>query len=268
MLTGIAVGFTTGLLGIGGGFIIVPILFYLMITMGYDPTLAIRVAFGTSLAVIIPTAISSVYGHYRKGEVEFNAALFLGISGFIGGIMGGYIATHVPGGFLRIIFAIILFSVALRMLYFKEPENYGEKKEDIVLFLIMGFIAGIASGLVGIGGGIILIPIMVLFLGFSMIEAGGTSSAVIVLTSLGGMLSYILNGLQVSGLPLYSLGYVNLLQLVVIVLISIPLAQIGAWASHKLPEKYLSYILAFIMIFISLRMLGIFEWLKLPYLNL
>lgn len=264
VLTGVGVGFTTGLLGVGGGFILVPILFFLLLNMGIDPTLAIRIAFGTSLAIILPTAISSGYGHYRKGEVKFKAALSMGISGFIGGILGGYIATHVSGDFLRIIFAVLMLLMALRLLFFKEPENYGNKMENIVLFLIIGFIAGIVSGLVGIGGGIILIPFMVLLLGFSMREAGGTSSAVIVLTSLGGILSYILYVLDVSGLPPYSLGYVNLLQFFIIIIFSIPLAQIGAWVSHKLPEKQLRIIFIILLIYISLKMLGVFDWLQIP----
>jgi len=264
VLTGVVIGFTTGLLGIGGGFIMVPLLYYLWINMGVDPTLAIRMAFGTSLAIIIPTAISSALGHYYRKQVEIRAAIFLGISGFVGGILGGYVATHVSGDFLRIIFALLLLVMAIRMLFFKEKQSSGAKMENIFLFLIIGFLAGIMSGLVGIGGGIILIPVMVLVMGLNIKEAGGTTSLVIVFTSLGGLLSYILNGIHVSGLPPYSLGYVNLLQLVIIVIFSIPLAQIGALVSNKLPEKVLRYILITLLVYISLKMLGVYGWLGLP----
>lgn len=264
VLTGVVIGFTTGLLGIGGGFIMVPLLYFLWINMGIDPTLAIRMAFGTSLAIIIPTAISSAYGHYYRKQVEIRAAIFLGISGFVGGILGGYVATHVSGDLLRSIFALLLLIMAIRMFFFNEKQSYGEKMENIFLFLIIGFLAGIMSGLVGIGGGIILIPVMVLVMGFNIKEAAGTTSLVIVLTSLGGLLSYILNGIHVSGLPPYSLGYVNLLQFVIIVIFSIPLAQIGALVSNKLPEKVLRYILITLLVYISLKMLGVFEWLGLP----
>ena len=264
VLTGVGVGFTTGLLGTGGGFILVPILFFLLELMGVESTLAIRMAFGTSLAVIIPTALSSAYGHQRQQTVIFKAVLFLGISGLIGGLIGGYIATHLTGDILKTIFALVLLLVALRMLLFKEPEENTKRLENIPLFLIWGLIAGIVSGLVGIGGAVILIPVMVLLMGFSMKEAGGTSSAVIVLISLGGVTSYIINGLHTTGLPPYSLGYINLLQFVILVIFSIPLAQIGAWASNKSPEKLLRYIFIIILIFISLEMLGVFQWLHLP----
>lgn len=257
-------GFTTGLLGIGGGFLLVPILFFLLLGIGVDPTLAIRIAFGTSLAIILPTAISSAYGHYRKNQVEIKPAIYFGISGFLGGIAGGYVATHTPEDILRIIFGLIMLFVALRLLFFKESTDHREKMENILLFLVVGFVAGIMSGLIGVGGGIILIPVMVLIMGYSMKEASGTSSAVIIVTSLGGIISYILNGLSVSGLPPYSLGYINLLQLLVIMIFSVPLAQVGAWASNKLPENVLRYILVALQIYISLKMLGIFEWLGLP----
>lgn len=264
ILTGILVGFTTGLLGLGGGFIMVPILFFLLETMGVDSTLAIRMAFGTSLAAILPTALSSSYGHYRKQEVILKAAIIMGIFGFGGALLGGYISTHTPGDILKIIFALILLLVAFRMVIFKEPEKKKKKKDNLFLFIVWGVIAGIASGLVGIGGGVILIPVMVLLFGFTMVEAAGTSSAVIILTSMGGILSYITSGLNTPELPPYSLGYINLLQLVIIIGFSVPLAQVGTWAAHKLPEKQLRYIFVILLIYISFKMLDIFQWLGLP----
>lgn len=262
--TGVAVGFTTGLLGIGGGFLLVPILYFLLLNQGIEPTLAIRMAFGTSLAIIIPTAISSAIAHHHKSQVVIRASLFMGFAGFIGAVLGAYVATHTPGDILRTIFALVLIFIALRMLLFKEEDALVNKRESAVLFLIIGFTAGIMSGLVGIGGGIILIPAMVFLLGYNIRNAGGTSSAVIILTSLGGIISYIINGLNVSGLPSYSLGYINLLALLVIVIFSIPFAQIGTQISSKVSENILRYIFIVILLFISFKMLGIFQWLGIP----
>jgi uncharacterized membrane protein YfcA len=262
--TGMMVGFTTGLLGIGGGFILVPILYFILLNMGIEPALAIRVAFGTSLAIIIPTAISSALGHYHKNQVEIPASLYMGCAGFIGAVIGGYIATQTPEVLLRIIFSVLLLLVAVRMLLFKENHKKTDKKDNLLIFLGIGFIAGIMSGLVGIGGGVILIPALIFLLGYNMKQASGTTSAVIILTSLGGILSYIYNGLNVSGLPAYSLGYVNLLQFLVIIIFSIPLAQIGTLASTRAPDKLLRYIFIIILIFVSLKMLGLFQWLAIP----
>ena len=259
--TGVAVGFTTGLLGIGGGFLMVPILYFLFLNLGIEPTLAIRTAFGTSLAIIIPTAISSAIAHNREKQVEVKASLYIGGAGFTGALLGGYIASNTPGDILRVIFALVLLIVALRMFLFKEKETSVNKKESVLIFLVIGFITGIMSGLVGVGGGIILIPALIFLLGYGIRYAGGTSSAVIILTSLGGIISYIINGISVTGLPAYSLGYVNVLALFVIAVFSIPMAQIGSIVSRKVPENILRYIFIVVMVFISLQMLGVFKWL-------
>lgn len=264
-ITGIVVGFTTGLLGVGGGFILVPIIYFLLLGMGVDSTLAIRMAFGTSLAIIMPTAISSAIGHYREGQVDVKAALYFGVSGFLGGLTGGYVATHAPGDVLTTIFGLVMLIVALRLLISNDSSESDKKREHILLFLVVGFLAGVTSGLIGVGGGIILIPAMILLMGFTIKEASGTSSAFIIITSLGGIIAYILNGLQIEAeLPPFSLGYINLLQLLVIIIFSIPLAQLGAWANSKLPERVLRYTLVILQIYISLKMLGVFEWLGLP----
>jgi hypothetical protein len=259
--TGVAVGFTTGLLGIGGGFLMVPILYFLFLNLGIEPTLAIRTAFGTSLAIIIPTAISSAIAHNREKQVEVKVSLYIGGAGFTGALLGGYIASNTPGDILRVIFALVLLIVALRMFLFKEKETSVNKKESVLIFLVIGFITGIMSGLVGVGGGIILIPALIFLLGYGIRYAGGTSSAVIILTSLGGIISYIINGISVTGLPAYSLGYVNVLALFVIAVFSIPMAQIGSIVSRKVPENILRYIFIVVMVFISLQMLGVFKWL-------
>lgn len=264
ILTGVVVGFTTGLLGIGGGFLLVPILYFLFLNLGIEPTLAIRMAFGTSLAIIIPTAISSAIAHYRKKQVELKGALFMGVAGFIGGVVGGYVASHTPGDILQLIFAVVLLLVAIRMFLFKEKDVSVNKKESILLFLLVGFGAGILSGLVGVGGGIVLIPAMIFLMGYNIKSASGTTSTVIIITALGGVSSYIINGLHVSGLPAYSVGYINLLALVVIIIFSIPLAQVGSLASNRVSENILRYIFAGILIFISLQMLGVFRWLGIP----
>jgi hypothetical protein len=264
VLTGIGIGFTTGLLGVGGGFLLVPILFFLLQSIGIDSTIAIRLSFGTSLAIILFTAISSAYGHYRKNQVEVKAAIYFGISGFLGSLIGGYAAIQMPEDILRLIFGFIILFVAIQLLFFKESPDDRAKKEKIVLFLFFGLLAGLAAGLVGIGGGIIIIPVMVMIMGYTMKQASGTSSAVIIISSLGGVISYVYHGLQVSGLPPYSLGYVNLLPFLIIIIFSILLAQVGTWAAHKFPDRILRYILIGLQLYIALKMLGFFDWLGLP----
>jgi uncharacterized membrane protein YfcA len=120
----------------------------------------------------------------------------------------------------------------------------------------------VVSGLTGIGGGVLIVAVLVLALNFPMHTAVGTSVASIILASLGGIVGYIVNGLGVSGLPPYSLGYVNLPIWLCLAATSIPLAQLGARAAHALPAKPLRYILIAFMIYAGLEMLGVFNWIQ------
>lgn len=263
-LAGIGVGFATGLLGVGGGFILAPVQFFLLQSIGVDTDTAIRMAFGTSLAVMLPTAISGAYTHHKNSCLLIKPAIYLGTAGFFGAILGAFIAVHTPGDILRVLFGILIFLVVIQFLKYSNPKGSEKKILDVYHLLFYGSVAGICSGLLGIGGGIVLVPIMIILLGFSMIEAVGTSTAVIILTSLGGIITYSLNGMAIPGLPPYSVGYVNLLQFAVLAGFSIPMARIGANAAHKLSENYLRYIFSAVLIYIGLKMLGIFEFLRIP----
>ena len=264
LFTGVLVGFTSGLLGVGGGFIMVPVQFFLLTSLGINPSTAIRVAFGTSLAVILPTAISGTIGHKRRGAVLTKPTVFMGISGISASFIGGTLASNIPGEYLKIIFGVLVLVAATWMLVAKYPEHGTEPKKGILKYLITGFIAGILSGLLGIGGGVILVPILSILMGFSMHRAVGTSTAVLIFTSLGGIIAYTLNGINIAGLPPYSIGYVNLIQLITLGIITVPMAQIGVKASHKIPEKQLRYLYIAIMFYIGLKMIGIFSWIGIP----
>ncbi|MDD1764037.1 MAG: sulfite exporter TauE/SafE family protein [Methanobacteriaceae archaeon] len=264
LLTGAGVGFATGLLGVGGGFILVPIQFFLLQSLGVDPTIALRISLGTSLAVILPTALSGAYGHYSRKTMIWKPALYMGLSGVICAFLGGSIATHIAGEFLRIIFGVVLLGVVIQMVLSQNPPNDGYKENNNLYLIFWGSVAGLMSGLLGIGGGVILVPVMILLLGFTTLEAIGTSAAIIIFTSIGGIIAYIYNGWNVSGLPPYSLGYVNLVGFIILAGMSIPMAQLGVFTAHRLPEKQLRYIFIFILVYIALKMLGVFDCLGLP----
>ena len=264
LATGAMVGFASGLLGVGGGFIMVPVQFFLLTSIGVDPTTAIRVAFGTSLAVILPTAISGAIGHKRRGAVLTGPMAFMSISGIIAAFLGGTLASNMPGMYLRIIFGFLVLVAGIWMLTAKYPEIYSEPRNGTLNYIIIGFVAGILSGLLGIGGGIVLVPILVVIMGFNMYNAVGTSTAVIIFTSVGGIIAYILNGVNTTGLPPYSLGYINIIQLLTLAIISVPTAQLGVKTSHALPEEQLRYVYIMVMFYIALKMIGVFNWIGLP----
>jgi len=268
LAAGIFVGFACGLLGVGGGFIMVPVQIWALTSTGIDPTLATRIAFGTSLAVILPTSLSGCHGHSCLGVVLWRQGTVLGLAGLVGAILGGTLAAHAPGDLLKMIFGVVVMAGALRMLLAERilPKEIHEVKprDDMTPYLLWGLAVGVISGLTGIGGGVILVPVLVVALGFNMYQAVGTSSVAIAFNAVGGTLAYIVNGWGVAGLPPFSLGYIDLMQFVLLAGTSVVTAQLGVKIAHRLPAEQLRYIFIILMIFIGLRMIGVFNWLGLP----
>jgi len=264
LMTGIGVGFASGLLGVGGCFIMIPVQYWILTASGVDATVAIRVAFGTNLLVVLPTAISGAVGHSRKGAVLWRAGTVLGVTGAFSSLLGGYVAAHLPGKILTTIFGLAILAGAIRMLTAKPPRVEEKPTKRILSYFLWGIPLGFASGLIGIGGGVLMVPVMVVMLKFRMHQAVGTSTAMMIFTSIGGVFSYIMEGLGVSGLPEYSIGYVNLLQWILLAGTSVPMAQIGVRTAHKLPAKQLKYVFIAVMIYMGLKMIGVFSWLHLP----
>lgn len=265
LITGIGVGFTSGLLGVGGCFIMVPVQFWALKSIGVDPTLAIRIAFGTNLLVVLPTAFSGALAHHKKGAVLWKAGVTFGIAGAVGAFFGAFIASHLPGKVLTTAFGIAVILGALRMLTAKPPKLTDEPSDSLTAFILWGIPLGIVSGIIGIGGGVLMIPIMVYFLNFKMHQAVGTSTALMIFTAIGGSLSFLINGLGIQGLPPYSTGYLNWLQWVLLSGTSVPLAIVGAKTAHLLPAKQLKYIFIAVMFYMGLKMIGVFAWLHLPF---
>ena len=264
LITGMGVGFASGLLGIGGCFIMVPVQYWVLTSMGIDAKLAILVAFGTNLLVVLLTALSGAYRHSKKGAVLWRPAIIMGISGAVAAIFGALTATLLPGDLLTTIFGIVIIAGAIRMLTAKPPSNEENPPENDLPFILAGLPLGFITGLIGIGGGVVMIPVMVVILKFKMHQAVGTSTALMVFTAIGGTISYMITGLSVTGLLAFSIGYVNILQFLLLAITSVPMAQIGAMASHKLPGKQLKIVFIVIMVYVGLKMIGVYSWLGLP----
>jgi uncharacterized membrane protein YfcA len=265
LATGAGTGFASGLLGIGGGAVMVPISYWLILAMNIHPDIAIRIAFGTSLLVILPTAISGSWRHNKKEAVRWKTALILGSSALVGGLVGASLAAHLPEKILTVGFGGLILAIAVWMglgIMPKLGRENAEPRENLGLVAACGFPIGIVSGLTGIGGGVLIVAVLVLALNFPMHAAVGTSVASIILASLGGIVGYIVNGLGVSGLLPYSLGYVNLPIWLCLAATSIPVAQLGARAAHALPAKPLTYIFIAFMVYAGLEMIGVFHWIQ------
>lgn len=264
LVTGAVAGFGGGLLGLGGAFIMVPIQYMVYTNMGIPMEMAIKLALGTSLLVVLPTAISGTWRHHKKRAVFWKAAIIMGSCSLICAYGGATIATHLPGEILKIVFGAVILLSGIRMFTASSPQAEGEPRDNPWLWAAWAVPISIVAGLIGVGGGIVAVPVMTLALRFKMHNAIATSLAMMILTSIGGVIGYIRGGIGVHDLPAYSIGYVNLQSWFLLAVTSIGMAQVGAITAHRLPAKQLKYIFTAIMFYMALKMLGVFDWLGWP----
>ncbi len=261
LITGLAIGFLSGLLGIGGGIIMTPVQYWLYTAHGISSDIAFKMALATSLAVILPTAASGVWQHQKRGCINWKIAVFMGIFTAIGGFIGAFLAAHLPVSVLKISFGVLTLLVAIRMLTFKIHDTDRPIRQNYWLWFALALPLGMISGILGIGGGIMVIPVLVMVLRFRMVNAVGTSLAMMLFTSLGGIIGYIVNGLNIPGLPEHTIGYIYWPAWLALGGTSIILAQLGAITAHKIHGRYLNYLLVILLLYIGLDMLGVIGWL-------
>ena len=153
----------------------------------------------------------------------------------VGAVAGAAVSTHAPGNLMESLFGLLLLFSGASMLVSIVPSGAEDRKERHTHLILWGFVFGSVSGLFGVGGGIVMVPVMVTVMRFSVHEVIGTSTALMLSSSIGGVMSYIVNGIGVQGLPPYSLGYVSILQWLALAAASVPMAQAGVRAAHYLP---------------------------------
>lgn len=263
--TGVGVGFASGLLGVGGCFIMVPVTVWVFGAIGMPLDLAMKLAFGTNLLVVLPTVVSSSWAHSRKKSVWWKAGIVLGISGAAGALLGSTITSQfLSGQVLKIAFGAVILAAGIRMITARPPTLTEEPSDNPWLWVAWGFPLGIVSGMIGIGGGILMVPVMVMALRFQMHHAVGTSTAMMMFTSLAGAIGYVVNGLGVAGIPSPHIGYVHIWSWLALAGTSVAMAQVGARTAHMLPAKQLRWIFTAVMFYMGLKMIGFFDWLHLP----
>lgn len=253
-LAGLA-GFLAGLLGIGGGLVIVPGLYFVFTTLGYDAATNMHVAVGTSLAIIIGTGLSSARAHYKRGSVRLDLVKNIGGGMVIGVVIGTLIAYQVSGLWLQIFFAITLVILAVMMRLNPEKIKFYDEVPPQPVPAIAGSIIGVICTLMGIGGAALNVPYMTMN-NVSIHRAIGTSSALGLLIAVPGAVGFAIIGLMGAGnLPPFSFGYINLAALAVIIPVTVLVAPLGVATAHKLSIQKLRGAFSIFMIIIALRMI-------------
>ena len=254
LVAGLAAGFTAGIFGVGGGFIVVPALVYLLPLLGGDKSQYAHVAIGTSAATIIVTSIRSFRSHSKRGAVDMEVIKTWAPWLVAGDAIGVVLADHVDGHILLLIFAI---GVLLMSVNFLVPKLNNYVVSDTMPGLgprvaIAGGL-GTFSSLLGIGGGSIAIMVMTLC-GRSIHKAIATAAGIGVLIAIPTAIGFMITGLNEKGLPWGSLGYVNLPATLAIASMSVLTAPYGVAVAHNLPAAPLKKIFGLYLIVISLTM--------------
>jgi uncharacterized membrane protein YfcA len=244
---GCCAGCLAGLLGIGGGVILVPLFMWRFQLAGFDPQYIVHCAFATSLAIIIPTAVSNTIGHHKQGNVRRNHVLYLAIGAGIGACVGSFCASLLTGSVLALAFGVMQMAVALKLLTGASKPSSDTMREQGALLLFVGFIGGTFSSFFGVGGGVIAVPLMVILLRFPIHLAVGNSTALIVISSLIGSCAYIFMGWQVKSIEEGFLGFVYFPAVLLVVPFSLFGARIGVrlaqYCSHAKMVKVFSLLL-------------------------
>jgi uncharacterized protein len=246
-------GFFAGLLGIGGGSVMVPVLVMLFAAQGFPSGEVMHLALGTSMAAIFFTSIFSVRTHHAHGAVLWPIVFRITPGIIIGTLLGTHIASLVPTKALGLIFTIFICYVSVQMIVNAKPQPHRELPGTLGTSLVGGFIGGI-SCLVAIGGGMLSVPFMT-WCNVKVQNAIGTSAAIGFPIALGGALGYIWNGWSIANLPQGSFGFVYLPAVVVVAAASILTAPIGARKTHQLPVKTLKRVFAAILLALAGKML-------------
>ncbi|MBF0259567.1 MAG: sulfite exporter TauE/SafE family protein [Desulfamplus sp.] len=252
ILGGVA-GVLAGLLGIGGGLVIVPMLTFTFTSQGVAHEHILHMALGTSLASILFTSISSVIAHGKRDAVLWPVVLSITPGILIGTFAGAWIASMLSTNFLKGFFGVFLIYVATQMVMGIKPKPSRNVPGKMLMGSI-GSIIGVFSSLLGIGGGTLSVPFL-LWCNTAIHKAIGTAAAIGFPIAVAGALGYTINGYGVPGLPTYSFGYIHLTALGGIVIASICTAPYGARLAHSLPVDKLKKTFAVLLYFVGARMI-------------
>ena len=248
--TAMVVGFMAGFFGIGGGLLMVPILFYLYSYVGIEQALVMHLAIGTSFSIIIPNSIISTITHMKFKAVNFDIVKTFGVFVVIGVVIGTIFAVSLKTSSLVLFFSIMTMIFAIYFLVEKEKINSTPRKINLIYRIICGFLSGFLSAPMGIGGGVFNTPIFKMF-GYPINVAIGTSAAIGFLIALIGGVGFALSGTYLNIDAPLSLGFVNIPTFLIYVPITTFMAKLGAKTVHKIDRGFIGKLFGIYLFIVS-----------------
>jgi uncharacterized protein len=236
---GVVTGILAGLFGIGGGAVIVPVLFEVFRVLGVPEEVRMQLCVGTSLAIIVPTSVRSYWAHRTRGLVIEQVMRAWAVPSMVGVAVGSAAAAIAPAGVFKIAFAVIAGIIAAKLLFSREDRVIPRNFPGRLAMSGYGFLVGLASSLMGISGGSLVSLILTLY-GRPIHNAVATSAGIGVPITIAGTVGYCLAGLPHQALlPRFSIGFVSILGVAMIAPISSYVAPFGARLAHALPRRRL-----------------------------
>ena len=246
-------GFMAGFFGIGGGLIMVPILFYLFSFAGIEQTFVMHLALGTSFSIIIPTSIISTMTHMKFKAVDFNIVKTFGVFVAIGVVFGTVFAVSLKTSSLVLFFSIMTMLFSIYFLTTKEEINPKPRKINLIYRVICGFLSGFLSAPMGIAGGVINTPVLKIF-GYPIKVAIGCSAAVGFIIALIGAVGFAASGSYLNINIPFSLGFINIPTFLIFVPITMFMAKIGAKTVHKFDKRLIGKLFGIYLLIVSCKL--------------
>lgn len=253
LFTGVFTGFLAGLFGVGGGLLLVPVLVTVFAQQGFDPSLHMQLALGTSLATIVVNGSSSVWAHHRKGAVDWSLVRGLAPGLVLGALFGAQLAANVPSEALKIAFGVGELLVALRLWLASQPKASRTLPGSLGQILA-GSVIGSISAMAGIGGGTLTVPYLS-WCNVAMQRAVAASAACGLPIALAGATGYVVSGWSNTLLPEWASGYIYWPAAVAVMATGVFMAPLGAKLAHRWPGDTLKKAFAVLLAVLGLRML-------------
>jgi uncharacterized protein len=254
LVTGVFAGVLAGLLGVGGGIVIVPILYHLFSGFGVEPGLAMPLAVGTSLSTIVLTSMISARSHYKKGGVDMDLVRRWILPVLVGVAIGALAATVIDGAKVKAVFGVMLIAVSIHMLASSRwPMKLFDRLPVLPVQFLIAVVVGGLSALLGIGGGTLMVPLLTLF-GFAIHRAVSTASVFGLIISVPATMMYVASGWGLPDLPPLTTGYVNWAAFAILVPMTMKFAPLGVRLAYRLNVPQLKRAFAIFLCLVGIKM--------------